>query len=398
MLRGKKILIGITGSIAAYKSILLVRELVKLEAEVMVVCTPSALDFVTPLTLSTLSKNPVYTDFLINRQTGVWANHVELAKWADAVVVAPCSASTLSKLCTGQCDNLLLAVCLSASSPMVVAPAMDLDMYAHPTTQENIHKLKSRGVTVVDAGEGELASGLFGKGRMAEPEELIDHLSALFRAPSRLKGKKLLVTAGPTFEPIDPVRFIGNHSSGKMGYAIANEAHARGAGVVLVSGPVTCVEARSGIEMFKVTTADQMNEVVRQHFDGVDIVVMAAAVADFKPKTVSPKKIKKHANAPASIELVPNPDILAGIASRKRNQVVVGFALETDDEIANAKRKLTEKNLDMLVLNSLRDPGAGFGTETNKVTLLTSSEIKPLELKSKAEVAADILDEIEKII
>lgn len=397
MLKGKKILLGVTGSIAAYKSIILVRELVKLGAQVKVVCTPSALDFVTPLTLSTISKNPVHSEFVTNSVTGEWVNHVALGKWADMLVIAPLSASTLSKLASGQCDHLLLATYLSATCPIVVAPAMDLDMYAHWTTQENLTKLKTKGIHVIDAEEGELASGLVGQGRMAEPEHIIEFVERHFERHGALAGKKILVTAGPTYEMIDPVRFIGNFSSGKMGYAIANEAESRGADVVLVSGPVQGVVASEGVNRIDVTSADEMLRAVMRFVGQVDVFIMAAAVADYRPKTQFDQKQKKEGSSISSIELEETEDILKTVGIQKNDAKVIGFALETENEIDNARRKLQNKNADMIVLNSLNDQGAGFGTETNKVTFVFGDKEVVHSLKSKEQVAKDILDAVENL-
>ncbi|MEZ4722044.1 MAG: bifunctional phosphopantothenoylcysteine decarboxylase/phosphopantothenate--cysteine ligase CoaBC [Flavobacteriales bacterium] len=397
MLKGKKILLGITGSIAAYKSILLVRELVKLGAQVKVVCTTSALDFVTPLTLSTVSKNPVHSSFVSNPQTGEWVNHVALGKWADLMIIAPLSASSLSKLVSGQCDNLLLVTYLSATCPVMVAPAMDLDMYAHWTTQENLNKLKSKGVQVIEAEEGELASGLVGQGRMAEPEHIIKFVEQYFQGNGSLAGKRILVTAGPTYEMIDPVRFIGNFSSGKMGYAIANEAASRGARVVLISGPVHGVLASDGVDLVDVTSAEDMLNAVLKFAGQIDIFIMAAAVADYRPKIQFDQKQKKEGIGISKIELEETKDILKTIGTQKNGAKVIGFALETENEIENARRKLRNKNADMIVLNSLNDLGAGFGTETNKVTFVFDDMEVVHSLKSKAEVAKDILNAIENL-
>jgi phosphopantothenoylcysteine decarboxylase / phosphopantothenate---cysteine ligase len=397
MLKGKKILLGITGSIAAYKTISLVRELVKNGADVRVVMTPSALSFVTALTIATLSKNPVHSAYVSDETTGEWTNHVELGKWADLMVIAPLSANTLAKLVTGECDNLLLAVVLSLSCPLMVAPAMDLDMSDHITTVNNLQSLKERGVNVLDFDEGELASGLIGKGRMKEPEIIFREVDEYFDVKSNLKGRKLLVTAGPTYESIDPVRFIGNHSSGKMGFAIAQEAAERGANVVLVSGP-THLETPTNVLRVNVISALDMFNAVNEHFPTSDSLIMSAAVADYRPASIANQKLKKESGSLESIELEPTQDILAYCGQKKEKQILVGFALETDNELANAKKKLENKNLDMLVLNSLRDEGAGFGTDTNKVTFVFRDKIQKQELKSKLDVAKDILDELEQLV
>jgi phosphopantothenoylcysteine decarboxylase/phosphopantothenate--cysteine ligase len=394
MWKGKKILIGISGSIAAYKTIYLVRLLVKAGAEVKLIMTPSSKDFVSPLTLSTLSKNPVLTD-LFDEQS--WSNHVMLGRWADIMLIAPLSCNTLAKMANGQCDNLLLAVYLSATCPVVVAPAMDEDMWKHPATKANLDKLIAYGNTVIPVESGELASGLHGEGRMAEPEQIMEFLQNRFfltghpRKP--LAGKKALVTAGPTYEPIDPVRFIGNHSSGKMGLAIAKELQARGAQVTLVMGPSTIPLSSNGIEVKKVTTTEEMYTACNDLFEKTDITVMAAAVADYTPIVKAGQKIKKKEKN-LTVELTKTKDILKSLGERKKKgQVLVGFALETNDEEANAKEKLVKKNVDLLVLNSLNDEGAGFGHDTNKITIFgkEGEEIR-FDLKSKDEVAKDIVD------
>jgi len=387
MLKNKKILLGISGSIAAYKSILLTRELKKLGAEVKVILTDSALDFVTPTTLSTLSENPVYSSFFKNKENGEWVNHVHLGKWADLFIIAPLSANTLSKLVSGNCDNLLIATYLSADCKVMVAPAMDLDMYSHFTTQQNLDTLRTKHIDVLDAGEGSLASGLVGKGRMAEPEEIIAAATAYFSTKYKVSGKRVIVTAGPTYEAIDPVRFIGNHSSGKMGYRIADELAGRGAIVTLVSGPSSQV-SQANVETLRVVSAKDMLDATVSRFDDCDLIIMAAAVADYTPKTVATKKMKKESTEINVIELTPTVDIL-------KHQKLVGFALETDNELANAKSKLMRKNLDMLVLNSLNDKGAGFGTDTNKVTFVFHESIKEFSLKNKEDVAVDIANEVE---
>ncbi|MEQ9188700.1 MAG: bifunctional phosphopantothenoylcysteine decarboxylase/phosphopantothenate--cysteine ligase CoaBC [Cryomorphaceae bacterium] len=397
MLKGKKILLGVTGSIAAYKITMLVRALVKAGADVRVVLTPSALSFVTPLTLSTLSRNPVHSAYVEDEETGEWANHVELGKWADLMVIAPCSANTLSKMVSGACDNLLMAVYLSADCPIMLAPAMDLDMSEHWTTEKNLSALEEKGVVVLPFAEGELASGLVGKGRMLEPEQIAEAIEKRFDLNFKLKNKRILITAGPTYEAIDPVRFIGNHSSGKMGFAIAQAALDRGAEVHLVAGPTHLVSDPL-IHRYDVVSAQEMYAKVTELFDASDALIMSAAVADYRPHTVSDTKLKKDEGALTSIELEKTEDILAYCGSHKTHQRVVGFALETDNELANAKRKLENKNLDMLVLNSLNDAGAGFGTDTNKVTFLFPDRVMEGETKLKAEVAIDLLNEIESLL
>lgn len=395
MLHGKKVLIGITGSIAAYKSAILIRGLVKAGAEVRTVMTPSAHAFITPLTISTVSKNPALTEFE-NSDTGEWNNHVELGIWADAMVLAPATGNTLAKMANGICDNLLLATYLSARCPVFIAPAMDLDMWQHPATQSNIERLKSFGNHIINPEHGELASGLVGTGRMAESEMIIEQLQASLKKKSPLAGKKILITAGPTYEPIDPVRFIGNHSSGKMGYALAREFATFGASVILVSGPTTLPTPGPQIERIDVTTAEEMFEAASGHFATCDVAVLAAAVADYRPTSVASEKIKKT-ESESSISLTKTKDIAAAFGQKKNKQVLVGFALETENEIENAKAKLLKKNLDIIVLNSLREKGAGFGFDTNKITILDKeNNIRDFELKSKQEVAKDIVDIVQE--
>jgi len=390
MLKGKKILIGITGSIAAYKTILLVRLLIQEGAEVKVIMTNSAKDFVTPLTLSTLSKQPVLTDI---STTDNWANHVMLGRWADLMIIAPLSCNTLAKMANGQCDNLLLAVYLSATCPVVVAPAMDEDMWHHATTKNNLQKLKSFGNTIIPANKGELASGLIGEGRMAEPAEIITFIKKHFFSAKELEGKKALVSAGPTYEAIDPVRFISNHSSGKMGVALAEELQRRGADVVLVAGPGTATPQVKAIKVVPVVSAEDMFNVCQQYFESADITIMAAAVADYTPAMKATEKIKKK-DVQLTIELQKTRDILKSLGEKKRQgQVLIGFALETNNEKENAKEKLVRKNADMIVLNSLNDKGAGFAHDTNKVTVLKKDNTEvDIPLQSKTAVAHDILD------
>ena len=398
MLTGKKIIVGVTGSIAAYKSAVLIRLLIQSRAEVRVVMTPSALDFITPLTLATLSKNPVVHQFS-NPADGTWNNHVELGLWADACIIAPASANTLSAAATGRCDNLLQAVYLSARCPVFFAPAMDADMIGHPTTKENISKLKSFGNIIIEPRYGSLASGLEGHGRMAEPNEIIDQVTNHLGKANSFKGKKVLVTAGPTFEAIDPVRFIGNHSTGKMGYALAEVLASRGAEVKLVSGPSALDCTHPLIELIRCTSAEEMNEHCRRIFPEMDVAILSAAVADYRPKSVASEKIKKTENS-LILELEKTPDIAAGLGSiKKPGQYLMGFALETEHESEYAREKLIKKNFDVIALNSLRDPGAGFGYDTNKITLLEKNgSVVNFELKAKREVASDIVNFIfEKI-
>lgn len=395
MLGGKKVLLGITGGIAAYKTTFLVRLLIKAGAEVKVILTDSASSFVSPLTLATLSKNPILSSF-IKEESGEtdWNNHVELGLWADLMIIAPATANTLSKMANGACDNLLLATYLSAKCPVFYAPAMDLDMYKHPSTKASFEKLKAFGNHMIPATSGELASGLHGEGRMAEPEDIINAVTDFLSEGLPLSGKKVLITAGPTYEAIDPVRFIGNHSSGTMGYELAKSAADLGASVYLVSGPTSLNVAHTNIKLIRVVSADEMYEAAHSYFEEIDIAIAAAAVADYRPKTIAGQKIKKASDT-LSLDLVRNKDILRSLGERKQNQFLVGFALETENELENAKGKLKRKNLDAIVLNSLNDPGAGFGKATNKITFIDkNSVIKTFELKTKAAVAADILSEI----
>ena len=399
ILSGKKVLLGVTAGIAAYKAAFLVRGFIKAGAEVRVIMTPDAKDFVTPLTLSTLSKNEVLSTFTQEEnENAVWNNHVELGLWADFLVIAPATANTLAKMASGTSDNLLLATYLSAKCPVYFAPAMDLDMYKHPSTHQSFEKLISYGNIMIPATSGELASGLEGKGRMAEPEAIVSFIEEDILNKLPLKGKKVLITAGPTYEAIDPVRFIGNHSSGKMGYAIAEAAAGLGASVILISGPTHLQLKHNLIEVIRVTSAAQMLDAVQANFDKVDIAIAAAAVADYRPAQVANQKIKKK-EASMSIALEPTTDILAHMGKTKGKQFLVGFALETENEVANAKGKLERKHLDLIVLNSLNDQGAGFKTETNKVTFISKSgAVVPQELKPKDEVAKDLLHMIQNLM
>ena len=394
MLGGKKIVIGVTGSIAAYKTAILTRLLVKAGAEVKVIMTSSAHDFITPLTLATLSKNPVLTEFSQSKN-GVWNNHVELGLWADALLIAPASANTIGKMANGLCDNLLLATYLSARCPVFLAPAMDLDMLQHPATKANLQKLVSFGNTIIDPAFGELASGLVGNGRMAEPEEIVSFLENHFNSSSHLKGKTAMVTAGPTYEAIDPVRFIGNHSTGKMGFAIAEELANQGATVTLITGPTNQYTNHPGVTVTKVTSADEMYKASQTLFPKTDIAVLAAAVADYKPTTVADQKIKKK-DENLTLELTKTTDIAASLGKLKHNgQIIVGFALETEQEQTNALKKLESKNFDLIVLNSLNDNGAGFGHDTNKITIIDRKhKSTAFELKDKKKVAHDIVNAI----
>lgn len=385
------IVLGITAGIAAYKTPQLIRLLIKKEHNVKVILTENAKEFVTPLTLSTVSKNPVLTNF--SSPEGNWHSHVELALWADAMLIAPATANTIAKMAHGVCDNLLLATYFSAKAPVFIAPAMDLDMYAHPTVTENLIKLKSFGNHIIPATYGELASGLVGQGRMAEPENIVLFLENALTENLPFKGKKILITAGPTYEAIDPVRFIGNFSSGKMGIALANEAVRQGAEVHLILGPSTEKNIHSQIHLHRVINAQQMYEATISEFPTCDIAILAAAVADYTPETVASEKIKKKGGN-LSLTLVPTVDILASLGKIKTTQTLIGFALETENEVANAQTKLEKKNLDAIVLNSLRDAGAGFGTDTNKVTFITKETQNSFPLKTKEEVAKDILAQI----
>ncbi|MFB9842800.1 bifunctional phosphopantothenoylcysteine decarboxylase/phosphopantothenate--cysteine ligase CoaBC [Mucilaginibacter ginsenosidivorans] len=398
MLEGKKIILGICGSIAAYKSASLIRLLVKAGADVQVVMTPDATNFITPLTLSTLSKRPVFVEYFIP-ETGEWNNHVELGLWADLFIIAPTSANTLAKMANGLSDNLLTAVYLSAKCPVYFAPAMDLDMWKHESTQSNIQKLQSYGNILIPPGKGELASGLYGEGRMAEPEEIVAFIEAAIKKKLPLVNQTILVTAGPTYEAIDPVRFIGNHSSGKMGFAIADQLAAMGADVILVAGPTSQSTKHKSIKRVDVTSAAEMLDACLLYYKDANACVMCAAVADYTPASVSPQKIKKKEGS-LNIELKKTTDILKTLGEKKQTgQVLAGFALETENEEYNAAEKLKSKNLDFIVLNSLNDKGAGFKTDTNKITIIDSNLQKTtFGLKSKDEVAADICNKVAQLI
>jgi len=391
---GKKILIAVSGGIAAYKIHFLIRDFVKKGAEVQVIMTPDAENFVTKLSLSTLSKKPVYTGFY--GDNGTWNSHVELALWADVMIVTPCTSNTLSKMVHGTCDNLVIATYMSAKCPVFIAPAMDLDMYQHPSTKRNLELAESYGHHIIPAENGELASGLVGQGRMAEPETIVKNIEDFFDSAQNknLEGKTILITAGPTYEAIDPVRFIGNHSSGKMGFSLAEEAVKRGAKVILISGPSAEKINFQNVEVHRVTSAKEMFEKVFQYYENVDVAIASAAVADYAPKEVAKEKIKKNDDN-LTIELIKNPDILKTMGEKKTHQFLVGFALETQNEEENAKGKLEKKNLDMIVLNSLRDEGAGFKNDTNKIKIFTKTEKTEFDLKSKDEVAKDIFNFIE---
>ncbi len=396
MLENKKIVLGITGSIAAYKACILARLLIKKGAEVQVVMTPSAKEFITPLTLATLTQKPVVSEFF-DRRDGSWHSHVSLGLWADAMLVAPASASTIGKMANGIADNMLVTTYLSMKAPVFVAPAMDLDMYAHPSTQANLQKLQSYGNHIIEPGTGFLASKLEGKGRMEEPEKIVEVLEQYFAKQQKLAGKKVLITAGPTYEKIDPVRFIGNYSSGKMGFALAEVCAEQGAEVTLICGPVMLQTSHPNIKRIDVESAQQMYEAATKHFPKTDIAILCAAVADFTPKTTVDKKIKRKGDD-LTIKLQPTQDIAAALgAQKKKKQVLVGFALETDNELKNAKDKMERKNLDLIVLNSLQDKGAGFRVDTNKVTIIDRHNgLTAYDTKTKREVAEDIVECIVK--
>ena len=397
-LKGKHIVLGISGGIAAYKSAYLLRLFIKAGAEVQVVITPNGKEFITPATLAALSGKPVVSEFFA-ANTGEWHSHVDLGLWSDLMVVAPATASTIGKMANGIADNMLITTYLSAKSHVMVAPAMDLDMWAHPSTQRNVETLRRDGVEIIEPASGELASHLTGKGRMEEPEGILRQVERYFARKESLKGKKVLVTAGPTYEDIDPVRFIGNYSSGKMGFAIAEEAAARGAQVTLVTGPVSLKTVRDGIRRVDVRSARQMMAAAEEAFGDCDIAVLSAAVADYAPESCSDTKIKREKTDGMTLRLVKNPDIAATLGQRKGERMLVGFALETDHEHDNALDKMRRKNLDMIVLNSLRNPLAGFNKDTNQVTVLRADgEEKEYPAKSKKEVAADILDCVEAVM
>lgn len=395
MLKGKHIILGISGGIAAYKSVYLLRLLIKAGAEVQVVITPAGKEFITPVTLSALSGKPVVSEFF-TANTGQWNSHVDLGLWADAMVIAPATASTIAKMANGVADNMLITTYLSAKAPVFIAPAMDLDMFAHPTTTRNIELLRSYGNHIIEPTSGELASHLVGKGRMAEPELIVEHLENYFASTQDLAGKNVLITAGPTYEKIDPVRFIGNYSSGKMGYAIAEEAANRGANVTIVSGPVSIKANHPSIKVISIESAREMHKQCIQLFPDMDIAIMCAAVADYAPAQQFDTKIKREKDDVPTISLIKNPDIAAELGKIKRpGQTLIGFALETNDEDANAQAKLSKKNLDAIVLNSLRDNGACFGTDTNKIKIFfANGKSQQYPLKSKNEVAKDIIDSI----
>ena len=395
VLSGKKILLGISGGIAAYKTAHLVRLLIKAGAQVQVVMSPASLHFVTPLTLSTLSKRPVFSTFYNEEdEKGEWNNHVELGLWGDLMLIAPATANTLSKMANGTCDNLLIATYLSAKCPVYFAPAMDLDMYKHPSTLASFQKLQSFGNIIIPAENGELASGLSGEGRMAEPENIVAFLEKDLLNQLPLRGKKIMVTAGPTCEAIDPVRFIGNHSSGKMGFDIATQAAKMGAEVVLISGPTNLQIDPTQVTLVPVVSAQEMYDACHQYYNAMDVAIAAAAVADYRPKNIAQQKIKKE-DATLSLNLEKTDDILASLGKQKTKQFLIGFALETENEIENAKLKIQKKNLDLIVLNSLNDKGAGFALSTNKVTFIDRNfVVEAMELKSKEEVAIDIVTKI----
>jgi len=401
MLKGKKILLGVSGSIAAYKSTTLVRLLVGEGAEVQVVMTESAKAFITPLTLSTLSKNEVHSEYF-DQASGEWNNHVELALWADLILIAPATANTIAKMANGICDNLLLAVYLSAKSKVMVAPAMDREMYEHGTLKSNLVQLKNNGNIILEAEEGELASGLMGKGRMQEPESILEQVRFFFNLGQSLAGQKILVNAGPTYESIDPVRFIGNRSSGKMGIAIANELHYRGAKVIMVLGPSNSQNLEPSIELINVESAAEMYKHCTAQFESVNAAILSAAVADYRPAQSANQKIKKdeHSDSGMNIDLIETDDVLGALGKAKKSQILVGFALETQNGVENAKKKIEKKNLDFIVLNSLEDEGAGFGHNTNKITIIEASgEAEKYELKTKQQVAVDIVNKLtEKLL
>ena len=398
ILKGKKIVLGITGSIAAYKAAVLARELIKQGAEVQVVITPAGKEFITPLTLATLTRKPVISEFFSHRD-GTWNSHVDLGQWADLMLIAPATASTIGKMANGVADNMLVTTYMSMKAPVFIAPAMDLDMFAHPATQQNLDKLRSYGNYIIEPGEGELASQLVGKGRMEEPANIVKYLADYFESRASLKGKKIMITAGPTYEKIDPVRFIGNYSSGKMGYALAEECADRGAEVVLVSGPVNLKTANPNISRVDVESAGDMYSAAVKFFPECDAAILCAAVADYTVEHQADKKIKREGND-LVLSLKPTKDIARELGRMKKdNQRLVGFALETNDEMQNAERKLESKNLDFIVLNSLNDKGAGFRTDTNKITIIGRyGNVQRFPLKMKNEVASDIVDNLQEIL
>ena len=397
MMKGKKIVLGITGSIAAYKAAVLARALIKKGAEVQIVITPAGKEFITPLTLSTITSKPVISEFFARRD-GTWHSHVDLGLWADAMLIAPATAATIGKMANGIADNMLITTYLSMKAPVFVAPAMDLDMFAHPSTQKNLDTLRSYGNIIIEPGEGELASHLVGKGRMEEPENIVAVLEDFFAKKSDLKGKKVMITAGPTYEKIDPVRFIGNYSSGKMGYALAECCAERGAEVALISGPVSINAKHPNIRTISVESAEEMYQAAISEFGSSDAAILCAAVADFTPETKAEQKIKREKDD-LIIKLKPTQDIAAALGKLKKdNQVMVGFALETNDEVEHAKGKLERKNLDFIVLNSLNDKGAGFRHDTNKITIIDKENVKEFPLKNKKEVATDIINHLAEIL
>lgn len=399
MLEGKHIILGITGSIAAYKAAYIIRGLVKKGAEVQVVITPAGKEFITPLTLSTLSSNPVISEFFSNRD-GSWHSHVDLGIWADAMLVAPATASTIGKMANGIADNMLVTTYLSCKAPVFVAPAMDLDMFAHPTTQQNLERLRSFGNYIIEPGEGELASHLVGKGRMEEPDKIIEVLSDFFALQTQLQKKKIVITAGPTYEKIDPVRFIGNYSSGKMGFALAEACAGQGAEVTLIAGPVSLKTNHPNIKRIDVESAEEMYQAAMKAFPVSDAAILCAAVADYRPEVQASEKIKRETKGEMTLKLVSNKDIAASLGAIKRDgQVLVGFALETNDEAAHAESKLKRKNLDFIVLNSLRDAGAGFRCDTNKISIIDKEgEVRVFPLKSKQGVAIDIVNKLATLL
>lgn len=397
MMKGKKIVLGITGSIAAYKAAVLARALIKKGAEVQIVITPAGKEFITPLTLSTITSKPVISEFFARRD-GTWHSHVDLGLWADAMLIAPATAATIGKMANGIADNMLITTYLSMKAPVFVAPAMDLDMFAHPSTQKNLDTLRSYGNIIIEPGEGELASHLVGKGRMEEPENIVAVLEDFFAKKSDLAGKKVMITAGPTYEKIDPVRFIGNYSSGKMGYALAECCAERGAEVTLISGPVSITAKHPNIRTISVESAEEMYQAATSEFASSDAAILCAAVADFTPETKAEQKIKREKDD-LIIKLKPTQDIAAALGKlKKSNQVMVGFALETNDEVEHAKGKLERKNLDFIVLNSLNDKGAGFRHDTNKITIIDKENVIEFPLKNKKEVATDIINHLAEIL